>query len=158
MGYSVIDIIDKAMDIVIRRKDEYEKIKKENNNNPAINVMTSVLLKESDKNIEYYKKLKQSIKDIELEDIDFVIYDKMSFLINQFNKKTYIHNIRSVKDYLNFSIELERDAYSLIVDIQGRFVKNTSDVNTKTYKILSDIIKSKYKHITELEKVLKRKQ
>lgn len=157
MGYSVIDIIDKAMDIVIRRKDEYEKIKKENNNNPAINVMTSVLLKESDKNIEYYKKLKQSIKDIELEDIDFVIYDKMSFLINQFNKKTYIHNIRSVKDYLNFSIELERDAYSLIVDIQGRFVKNTSDVNTKTYKILSDIIKSKYKHITELEKVLKRK-
>lgn len=40
-------------------------------------------------------------------------------------------------------------------DIQGRFVKNTSDINTKTYKTFSHIINNIGNHIITLENILK---
>jgi len=63
--------------------------------------------------------------------------------------------INNVRDYLRCSLYLEKDVHSLLIDIQGRFVKNTSDMNTKTYKILSNIINNKASHISTLENVLK---
>ncbi|AAK78256.1 MULTISPECIES: hypothetical protein [Clostridium] len=155
MGYSIIDIIDKAIGIVIRRKSEYEKIEEEKHDSQAIRVMSAVLVKEADRTIQYYKTLKEEVGSVEFEEIDFIVYDKMSFLIDQFNKKTYEHHINNVKDYLKFSLDLEKDVYSLLVDVQGRFVKNTSDTHTKTYEILSDIIDNKANHISTIEKTLK---
>jgi len=49
--------------------------------------MSTVLIKQMDKTIEYYEKLKKVISGMEFEEIDFVIYDKMSFLIDEFNRK-----------------------------------------------------------------------
>lgn len=60
-----------------------------------------------------------------------------------------------VREYLGFSLIMEKSVYSLHMDIQGRFVKNTSDIHTKTYKILSDIIDNKAKHIAMLEKTFR---
>ncbi len=155
MGYSSIDLIDKAISIAIRRKAIYEKVGTEITNIPTINIMVKVLIKEVDKSIQYYEELKNQIGDVEFEEIDFGIYDKISFLISEFNNRYYVGEVKNPRDFFKFSINLEKDIYSLLIDIQGRLVKNANDVYTKTYKSLSGIIENKAKHIEALEKMLK---
>ena len=152
MGYNVADIIEKAVNIAIKRKALYEDIEQENSDALSIKMISRILIKEVDRTIEYYKALSKEINDTEFEEIDFSIYDKMASLINDFNKRISIAKINNVREYLEYSLGFERSIYSLLMDIQGRFVKNTSDVHTKTYKILSDMINNKIKHIEILEK------
>ncbi|EFG89043.1 hypothetical protein CLCAR_1227 [Clostridium carboxidivorans P7] len=99
--------------------------------------------------------LKKELGDLNPDEIDFGIYDKMSFLINEFNKKVYVAEIINTREYLKFSLGFQKDVYSLIIDLQGRFVKSTRDTDTKTYEILSNMINNKASHIAILEKILK---
>ncbi|AOR23647.1 hypothetical protein [Clostridium taeniosporum] len=155
MGYNVIDIIDKAIAIEEKRKTIINNVVNENDNIPYIKVISKVLIKQLDKMIKYYEELRKEVKTEELDTIDIMTYDKMSFLINEFNKKTYIPEVNNVREYLKFSLDLARDKYSLFVDIQGRLVNNTKDNNSKTYKILSAIIKNISRQISTIEKTLK---
>lgn len=154
MGYNVGDIIDKAINISKKRRTIYEKIGQEKCDILSINIISKVLVKEVDKTIGYYQTLLDEINDLEFEEIDFSIYDKMSFLINDFNNRLSVIEVNNVKEYLKFSLDSEKSVYSLLIDIQGRFVKNTSDIHTKTYKILSEMINNKANLITMLERTL----
>lgn len=154
MGYNVSDIIDKTVNITIRRRSIYKNIEEENFDNVSIKIISKVLIKQMDKTIEYYETLLKGINKEEFEEIDFSIYDQMSSLISDFNKRIDIVEITSVKEYLEFSLCFEKAVYSLLINIKGRFVKNTSDIHTKTYKILTGIIDNKTKHIEMLEKTL----
>jgi len=118
-------------------------------------IIPKILIKKIDNTIEYYEALKEEIGEESFEEIDIRIYDRISFLINEFSKKIYEPEINNVRDFLEFSLALEKDTYSLIIDIQGRFTENTSDVHTKTYKILSDMINNKADFVAALEKILK---
>jgi len=155
MAYNIIDLIDKAISIARKRKDIYEKVGKEKSDIQAVSIMVKVLIKEVDKSIEYYEELKNQLVDVEVEEIDFGIYDKISFLISEFSNRYYIGEFKNPREFFNFSISLERDIYSLLIDIQGRLVTNANDVYTKTYKILTSIIEIKAKHIADLENMLK---
>lgn len=88
-------------------------------------------------------------KDIDV--IDFGIYDKISFLINQFNLRIYIADAKTPKDFLNFSLGLEKEILALFLDIQGRLIKTSSDTTSTAYIILSNIINTKTKLIENLE-------
>ena len=154
MGYNVTDILDKAVTIALKRRTIYKTIGQENRDILSIKIMSNVLIKELDKTIGYYQTLLSEISDVEFEEIDFSIYDKMSSLINDFNKRIDVEiKINNVRDYLKSSLEMEKSIYSLMIDLQGRFVKNSSDIHSKTYKIFSDIIDNKVKHIEMLEKI-----
>lgn len=155
MGYNIIDIINKSMDISKRRKNIYINIGKEKSDIPSIKIISVVLVKEIDRTLDFYEKLKKEISDKEFEEIDFDIYDKISFLINEFNNKIIVNEVSNTKEFLELSLSLEKDVHSLLMNIQGRLVKNTSDINSETYKILSDIIKYKAKHIETLGKTIK---
>ena len=74
--------------------------------------------------------------------------------LNTYNTRIIVIDINYVREYLEFSLGLEKAVYSLLMDIQGRLVKNTDDIHTKTYKILSDIIENKARHIEMLERML----
>lgn len=155
MGYNVIDLIDKSIDITNRERKIYENIGEENCNIPPIKILSKVLIAHVDKDLKYLEDQKNNLINVEIEDIDFGVYDKMSFLINEFNKKIYIKKVINARDYLEFSLNFQKDVYSLLVDLQGRSVKCTDDINTKTYKTLSYMISNKAKHIDVLEKFLK---
>lgn len=155
MGYNVIDLIDKAINISIRKKAIYEHIGQRKDEIPSIEMASTILIKQIDNTIRYYETLKMETGDGTFEEIDLSIYDRISFLINEFNKKIYEPQINNIRDFLEFSLASEKDTYSLFVDMQGRFIKNTSDIHTKTYKILSDMIKNKVELITTLEKIVK---
>ncbi|AKA69228.1 hypothetical protein [Clostridium scatologenes] len=155
MGYNVIDLIDKAINIAIKEKTLYENIGKEKCNIPSIKIMSKILMQEVDKNIQYNECLKKEVGDLNPDEIDFGIYDKMSFLINEFNKKVYVAKIINTREYLKFSLGFQKDVYSLLIDLQGRFVKSAHDTDTKTYEILSNMINNKANHIAILEKISK---
>lgn len=155
MAYNIIDLLNKAISISIRKKEIYENIKQKKCDIPSMEIIPKILIKKIDNTIEYYEALKKEIGDESFEEIDIRIYDRISFLINEFSKKIYEPEINNVRDFLEFSLALEKATYSLIIDIQGRFTENTSDVHTKTYKILSDMISNKADFVAALEKILK---
>jgi hypothetical protein len=152
MGYNVIDVINKAINIAIRKKAIYESLGQIKCDIPSVEILSKVLVKEIDRTIKYYEELKNEVM---VEEIDFYVYDKMSFLIDEFSKKPYDTEVNNIKEYLKFSLSLEKDGKALLIDVQGRFVKNASDIHTKTYKILSDMINHKENLITTLEKIIK---
>jgi hypothetical protein len=154
MAYNIIDLIDKALTITTKRKAIYESIGK-NCGIPSITILSKVLVKDLDKTLQYYETLRTEVGNEVFEEIDVGTYDKISFLTNEFAKKLYVPDIKNTGEFFNFYLNLEKDLYSLLIDIQGRFVKNTSDVHTKTYGILSDMLKTKANHIKNIEKSLK---
>lgn len=83
MGYNVIDVINKAINITIRKRTIYESLEQRKCDIPAVKIMSKVLVKEIDRTIQYYEKLKN---ELEFEEIDFYIYDKISFLMNLIKK------------------------------------------------------------------------
>jgi len=155
VAYDANDIIDKAVNIALKRKSIYENVKQQNKDIYSITILSKVLIKDVEKTIGLYKKLTIELKDVALEEIDFGAYDKISFLINEFNGKLYLYDIKNIKDFLKFSLNLEKDIHSLFLSIQGRLIKNKNDVNTKTYKVLSAMINNKAKLIESIEKILR---
>ncbi|PRR81985.1 hypothetical protein [Clostridium vincentii] len=155
MGYNVIDLINKAINISIRKKAIYDNIRQQKRDIPYMEIVLTVLIKQIQKTIEYYETLKKELVNENFEEIDFGIYDRISFLINEFNQKLSEPQINNVRNFLEFSLNLEKNTYALLIDIQGRFVKNTSDINTKTYTILSNMISNKAAFISTLEKIMK---
>ena len=154
MGYNILDIIDKAINIENRRKIIIKNVVAKNKVIPAIVLISKVLCHQIDEIIKYYEELKEEISNTEFEEIDILTYDKISFLINEFNNKTYIQDIDNGKDYLKFSLNLAKDKYSLFIDIQGRLIKNMNDTSTKTYDILSKIINNIRKQIRTIEQTI----
>jgi len=154
MGYNILDIIDKAINIQNKRKAILKSVLSQEKSSPSIKLMSKVLCTQLDKIIKYYYELKDEVRDIEFGEIDIITYDKISFLINEFNIKTYNPEIDNVKDYLEFSLNLAKDTYSLFIDIQGRLIHNMDDTSTKTYEILSKIINNIKKQILTIEKTI----
>ena len=106
MGYNILDIINKAIDISHMRKRLYLEINQQNYQSPSVKILSKVLADNVDKSIIYYEKLKKEV-DENVEIIDFVIYDRISFLINQFNLRIHTANITSASELLSFSLNLE---------------------------------------------------
>jgi len=157
LGYNAIDLLDKSIFIANKRKEIYTKIGEKNTSNTALLLISKVLVKNVEKSIQYYKKLKNEISEDILEDIEFTAYDKISFLINEFNKKLLVPDISDVKELLGFSLEFEKLLYALFIDIQGRLVQKEEDTDSITYKLLSNIIRRKEKQLESLEKAIKDK-
>jgi hypothetical protein len=153
MGYNVSDIIEKALKIAIKRKAIYETIGHENCSDISFRTISKILVKELNKTIGFYEMLLKEVSDVEFEEIDFYTYDKMSSLISDFNNRVKTVDLNNGGDFWEYSLGLEKAVYSLLVDIQGRFINNTSDVHTKTYKILSEMITNKAEQIAMMEKV-----
>lgn len=156
MGYTVIDIIDKSIEIENKRKNILISVECDKKNLPIISLMSKVLIKDIEMNMERYHELKNEMLFEELEVISFEIYDKISALIIEFHNKEYMTIAKNVEEYLNFSLHLDKDTYSLFVDIKGRFVKNIDDMETKTYAVLSKIIECMNKRIHSHEQTLKK--
>lgn len=151
MGYNIIDVVDKAISIAHKRKDLYTQISNRPEQSHVVKILSKVLADNVDKTLFYYKNLKKSITPKEMDVIDFGIYDKISFLIGQFNLRIYATDAATPKDFLYFSLSLEKEILALYLDIQGRLVKTSSDTSSTSYTILSNMIKSKTKLIENLE-------
>lgn len=155
MAYNAADLIEKSISISKIKVDIYGKIKNSNLENKSMSILIDILIKDTENTIIYYKKLLTEANETKGEEIDFFVYDKISFLINQFKERIYVPDISNVKDFIVFSLDFEKQSYGLLVDIQGRLVQDDSDTKTKAYKLLSKIIKRKTKLIEIIEKLVR---
>lgn len=149
--YNVKDLLDKAIQITKKRKELYEHIEIKNDSNNRAEVLKNVFIKNIQKTIEYYEKLKLEVNESEAEVIDFVVYDKISFLITQFKNSGITIDITDTRKLLYFSLNYDKKVYALYIDIQGRLLKKQEDEKSSTYQILSRIIRYKEKQINDLE-------
>lgn len=154
-GYNIIDLINKTIKIANKRKTIYENIGQKKCDIPSIEIISKVLVKEEDITIQYFEMLIKEVDETGFEEINCLIYDKISFLINEFNQRLCMPEIKDVREYMKFSLALEKDLHFLLIEIQGKFVTNADDIHTKTYTILSDMINNINRHIIALEKTIR---
>lgn len=153
--YTILDLIDKAIIIAKKRKIMYKKIASLDSQHVSTTMIANILSKNAEKTIVFYEKLKSEVADGQ-EAIDFVTYDKISFLTNEFKRRFESPNIYDVKNLLEFSLEFEKQVIALFIDIQGRLIHNSYDVEKNAYKTLHSIIQSKQKHINNLQMYIKK--
>ncbi|MCM1991702.1 hypothetical protein [Oceanirhabdus seepicola] len=154
MAYNIIDILDKTINIAEKRKNVYLNIDYKGQNKANFQLVTSVLIKSVEKEIKYYEDIKLDLKDKCLEDIDFSVYDKISFLMNEFYNKAYCEDIDNIPKLIKCTASLHKDIYALYMSIQGKLVTTKNATETFAYKILSSVLDRKEKTIEELERLL----
>lgn len=155
MSYNVLDLLDKAINISKKKKGLYSSALVAVPKNSSLYLFLNILIKDMDKTIDYYKSLKLETTSLTGEEIDFVIYDKISFLINEFDQKIFIPEKLNTKTLLNVSLDIEKNVLALFIDIQGRLVKNKEDTKTNAYKTLSKVILKKDKKVKDLQNFIK---
>lgn len=151
MAYNTLDIIDKVINTAEKIKKMYKDIIIDTEKNSSIYILLKIFIKNIEINIKCYKSLSLEVENLSGDEIDFVIYDKISFLINEFNQKIFIYQDLSSKTLVKSSLDIEKDLLALFIDIQGRLVKTQADTNTNAYKILSKLIFQKEKKIKDIE-------
>ncbi len=154
MAYTIIDILNKTIDIAVKRKNLYLNIDYKGQDKAKFKLVKSVLIKSVDKEIKYYEDIKTDLKGNDLEDIDFSIYDKISFSMNEFNNKIYCENIDNIPKLIKWTASLHKDIFALYISIQGKLVITESDSETFAYKILSNVLEKKERTIKELERLI----
>lgn len=155
MAYTAIDLLDKVIYAGEKSKGMYDKSLERLQKNSTSYLVIKVISKNLGKNIEHYEKLKEEICITDLEEIDFVIYDKISSLINEFTNKIIFIDTIDIKSSIEVSLNFQKDVLALFISIQGWLIKSEKDIKTKTYEILGDMIKQKKKSIGKLEEFVK---
>lgn len=157
MSYTVIDLLDKIINIAESKKNNYSSYLKDKKENSKDYFLVKVINKNIDKSIDYYKKLRNEVYAIDTEEIDFSTYDKISFLINEFKNSNICEDLKDKNStklensYLNF----QKEVLALNLSIAGRLVKNEKDTKTKAYETFQNLIEQKRKNIIEIEKFIK---
>lgn len=155
MGYNIIDIIDKAVEIDERILSLIEDVEKNEETNTKIVIMSKVVEKQMITKLDEYKKIREKATEESLEDIDFFVYDKISFLINEFNKKESELDMTNLKSYVKSIISIKKEEDALFLDIKGRLVNSEFGYNKENYNFIVKIIEIIEKFIYNLESIVK---
>lgn len=155
LSYTVLDLLDKAIFTAEKKKQMCYKVIEDLKDKTPICLLAKVFIKNLDKSIKHYKHLTNELNNINAEVIDFVVYDKISFLINEFNQKMMEPDIENIKSFSKSCLDFQKELFTLYVDIQGRLVRSEQDTKTKAYEIINNLIKDKEKTIKSLEEFIK---
>ena len=154
--YTIDNLIDKLIELEEEGYKLYlmisENIKFENN----LQIMAKILANDEKKHMLVYEEFKKNLATDDDTEIEFTIYDRAVELIYEFSKIKTKNNIKNVKELFKFALIFEMENLSLVLIISGLFVKSYKDVETRNYKILSEIIKEEQKHVNLIEEILKR--
>lgn len=160
MGYNAIDIINKCIYIEENKAKKIMNSIKDDKISLRLKIIINVFVKDIERIINYYTELKSTMQELDLEEIDIRTYDKISFLLNEYNMRTdwiIAENI-SANNYLQAFVELAKDQHSLFVDLQGRLYNNVKNNKSKTYEVLSNMIEYTKNHVSMLEKTMHKSQ
>ncbi|QBD87863.1 hypothetical protein EW636_10110 [Clostridium tetani] len=151
MAYTALDLLDKIIYVEEKKRDICGAGLDKAKNDMRIYILIKVMMKNLDRSIEFHKELKEQMLKSKMEEIDFIVYDKISFLIDEFSTKLLAPDIFNIKGLIKFCLEFQRDILALCIYIQGRIVQREEDMNTSTYKALNAMIVEKKKEIKNLE-------
>jgi rubrerythrin len=154
MGYTILDLIEKMILIEEKVCSMYREMALFLKHS-GMKVVCEVLAREEERHIQYYKVFKGQLLQEDVVEIDFYIYDKVSFLLDSFKYRLEKPKAENTLELIKFALELEKENLALLLDIQGRLVQKEADTKTITYRALNDIIEEERSHVGNLEKFLK---
>lgn len=146
MAYNIIDILDKTISIAIKRKELYLHVDYKGKDKENFELIKRVLIKSIDKEVNYYQDLKENLKNEELEDINFKIYDKISFLMNQFSNRIHCKDIDSIAMLIEHTLSLHKDIFALYISIQGKLVLAEKGSKNFAYEVLTEVLSKREYH------------
>ena len=153
--YTIIDLIDKLAEIDEEQYKLYVRISEDINIENRLQVMAKVFLNEEKKHLLIFEELKENSSTYNDIEIDFTTYDRAVELIYEFSKVKTKNHIIDVNGLLKAALIFEKENLSLILIIQGLFVKLYKDIETRNYIILSKIIKEEQIHVDIIENIFK---
>lgn len=149
--YTVIDLIDKFIEIEKKGFQMYTDMSKDSKLKGSIKLAAGVFAREEQRHINIYKNLKEQITEKNNIEIEFDVYDKASKLASELSKSIKYSSINNTSDLLQFVIDFERKNLALALSIQGLLVRKKIDSQTGSYEALSIIIHEEKNHIMNLE-------
>lgn len=155
MSYNIIDIIDKVIKINQDRIKIYKEYLEEINISEIYHktrylIIIRAILKSIEKENEYYRGLKNKDLNLENQDINILVYDKISFLMEEFKNSMNGCTCCELKDLIPCFIDMEKRMLALLINIQGRLVIETKDTESLAYVILGEMIEERRKVIEKL--------
>lgn len=156
MSYTILDLLEKLAVIEENACTIYKNIAALDGSKPIqFKSAARVLAKEEERHAEKYRKLVVKAAKYDSIDIDFGIYDKASALVRSFKSRLVRPEVNEVQELLRFALNFEKENIALLLDIQGRLVKEESDTDRMSYRILSELIEEEKKHVKNLENFVK---
>lgn len=152
--YTIIDVIDKIIDIEKKSLELYEMLKDSPNISGHVKLVAGTFIREETRHIETYNKIKKEIMNKDDIQLDFDVYDNISKIIIDFRKGLTYTEADDVKQLLMSALDFEEKNLALVIRIQGLLVKKKEDTETNSYKALSRIIKEEKKHIDMIKEFL----
>ncbi len=152
--YTILDIIDKIIEIEEKSLELYKMLQKSPNISERVRLATGVFVREEERHIEVCEKIKREISDLEDIHIDFDIYDTISKVIIEFRRGLTYSEADDVKQLLISALKFEQKNLALVIRIQGLLVRKKEDTETNSYKALTRIIHEEEEHIEMIETFL----
>lgn len=154
MAYNCIDLIDGAINIGNKVLEKYKYISNNQEDMNSIKILTNIFIKQQQEKINYYNSLKEKLKSEEIGNIDFVIYDKISSLIIEFNNTIVIKKFYNKEEFIERVLTINKEIRALFIDVRSRLMKREEDFSSCKYNVASNIINMEEKYIDDLEKTL----
>lgn len=153
--YTLIDIIDKFIDLEKQAKEIYRKVAAIPETPLNIKSVAKVLQLEEERHVVAYEKIKKELQQIEnLAMIDFIAYDKTSSLFNEFKTRFFVPNPRAPQELIQYAYAMKLEHKALAIDIQGRLLERESENGEYIEKILGQVIEEEERAIRNLKQFL----
>lgn len=153
--YTVVDIIDKIIEIDEKSVELYKLLQRNLTISDHARLVAGVFIREEERHINTYKKIKEEISNIEEAQIDFDIYDTISKIISAFKNELIYKEVYEVREILIDALDFKQKHLALVVRIQGLLVRKSEDVESISYKVLTRIIDEEKRHVEIIEAFLR---
>ena len=154
--YTLIDIINKLIEIEKYERDIYEKITTMEEISSNIKTVAKIFKIEKERHIFYYQKLKKRLEQEELPMIDIILYDSVSPLFLSFKNRFIVPHPKTLQEIIHYAYQFEQENKALIIDVKGRLLARESDAGEKIQEVLTVVIQEKERHIQNLKQFLKK--
>lgn len=155
MGYTILDIMNKLLDIEKNGRDFYLKLADQYANQAKLAAAARVLSKEEERHIRVYSDLLNTQLPLEETMISFEVYDRAVKLLHDFRRINKGPEAQDVQDLINWALAFEKENLALVLSIRGLLVRSTEDAESYPYQILSEVIREEEKHISNLEQFIR---
>lgn len=153
--YTIIDIIDKIIEIEKKALGFYKMLQKNPNINERVRLAAGVFAREEGRHIEIYEGIKKDVSDFRDIQIDFDVYDSISKIVLEFRRSLVHSQADDVQKLLSGALDFEQKNLALVIRIQGLLVRKKEDAETNSYKALTRIIHEEEGHIKMIETFLR---
>lgn len=143
--YTLIDLIDKFIEIEEKAAKFYEEISTNMEYGQQIRITSKIFFMEELRHAKVYRELKSYLLKEDDIEIEFSIYDKSYKILKAFSTEVYKTDILNSQQLVKIASEMEKENLALALSVQGIMVQNK--VNELAYSKLSNIIREEEEHV-----------